>query len=122
MSSKVQNTNDVDAYSLRKKPRVKYVKGVRVQSGRSVRAAELKSTRIYTNQDTTDNGWFITYNYPDNIRYSDKCSEQIKFGKACCGRSHICTRLLELIIKRRARTLKRYIFDDMRVRNISDIY
>jgi hypothetical protein len=115
MPFNIQETNDFDTYSLRKKSRVKYVKGIRVQSGRTVRAAELKSTRIYINQDATDNGWFITYSYPDNIRYSDKCSEQIKFGRACCGRSHICVRLLELIIKRRGRDLKRYMFDDVRV-------
>ena len=109
-----------DVYSFRKAPRTKYVKGVCVQSGRSVRAAKCKSTLIYAKEGVTDRGWFYAHTYPNNNRYSDKCTEQIKVGKACCGPSHICVRLLEHIIKRRGRALKMYVPTDVQGSDFSD--
>ncbi len=115
-----ETTNHYDDYSLRKAPRTKYVKGVCVQSGRSVRAAKCKSTLIYSKEGVTDSGWFYAHSYPNNNRYSDKCTEQIKVGKACCGPSHICVRLLEHIIKRRGRSLKMYVPTDVQNSDFSD--
>lgn len=106
------SNNYCNVYTIRKAPRTKYVKGVCVQSGRTIRASKIKSTIIYAIEGVTDRGWFHTYTYPNNKRYSDKCDEQIKFGRACCGHSHICNIHLEHIIKRRGRSLKGYNHTD----------
>ena len=127
MSSKIQKIDademlpiHFDVYSLRKVPRTKHIKGLCVMSGRSVRAAKIKSTLIYSKEGVTNSGWFYAHTYPNNNRYSDKCTEQIKVGKACCGPSHICVRQLEFIIKKRGRSLKNHTQPDIYDNEFSD--
>jgi hypothetical protein len=94
-----------ESYALRKAPRFKYRKGVLVRSGRSVRACNIQSTKVFANEDNTDHGWFHVYSYPNGNRYSDKSEYHAK-GKGCCGPSHVCIHLVERHLARRGRALK----------------
>jgi hypothetical protein len=100
----IEETHD-ESYTLRKAPRFKYRKGILVRSGRSVRACNIQSTKIFANEDNKDHGWFYMYSYPNGNRYSDKSEYHAK-GKACCGPSHVCIHLVERHLARRGRALK----------------
>lgn len=91
-----------EEFSTKKFQREKFVKGVHVRSGRTVRASRCKTNSIPI--DDTHNVY--TYTFPNGMRYSDKGPDQIKCGEACCGHSHICILILDTIIKRRGRNIK----------------
>jgi len=92
-------------YDLRKAPRSKFVKGVYVRSGRSVRFTGVHSTKVFANEGVTDRGYFYVYSYQNNHSYSDKSKEYMR-GHACCGSSHICLHLVNQVLSRRGRSWK----------------
>jgi hypothetical protein len=101
-------SSDSSAVDYTKESRIKFVRGLAVRSGRTVRAAKLRTEKVYVNEDAedADRGWFHVYSYPKNHRHSDNSSEQIKRGIPCCGgKSHICELRLKQIFNRRGRNI-----------------